>query len=73
MVLIKDMGMPECCFDCVIQYDCILCSVTGTSFWRDDDYLHYDAKPDPSEERMADCPLTEVEPYGIDGLLYKEK
>lgn len=73
MILIKDMQMPESCFDCEIQYDSICCSVTGTLFWRDDDPLHYDTKPDPSKERMADCPLIEVEPYGIDGLLYKEK
>lgn len=73
MILIKDMEMPESCFDCEVQYDNICCSVTGTNFWRKDDPLHYDTKPDPSEERMADCPLVEVEPYGVTGLLYKEK
>lgn len=73
MILIKDMQMPESCFDCEIQYDNMCCSVTGTSFWIDGDPLHYDTKPDPNEERMPDCPLVEVEPYGIDGLLYKEK
>lgn len=69
MVLIKDMQMPDNCTGCeFLDYDTfdaemhIGCLITGEIVTWDLDKC-----------RNEKCPLTEVEPYGIDGLLYKEK
>lgn len=66
MILIKDMQMPFSCDRCRLR-----------------DAGHSECKVawkrvgiygvDYTTGRPAWCPLVEVEPYGIEGLLYKEK
>ena len=65
MILIKDMGMPESCTQCEFEDEFNLdmhtyCVITGSITSYENGIL-------------KNCPLVEVEPYGIDGLLYKEK
>lgn len=64
MVLIKDMKMPESCADCRLKDmyygECNVSHRKITAFIKDG------GKP-------ARCPLTEVEQYGPEGTLYKEK
>lgn len=64
MVLIKDLEMPESCYGCRFKsldvYGHKICDLT------------YRQITVPSG-RPDWCPLTEVEPYGVEGLLYKEK
>lgn len=62
MVIIKDMDMP---------FNCDRCRLKDTRYheckvkWKK--LSLYD------NSRPVWCPLVEVEPYGVDGLLYKEK
>ena len=65
MILIKDMTMPFSCERCRFKdADHKECKVVWK---RIPMQIGYEArKPDW-------CPLTDVEPYGIEGLLYKEK
>ena len=44
-----DMEMPECCMDCPLFYDNMMCSVTQTGA----DWENFD------KERLSDCPLYE--------------
>lgn len=64
MILIKDMDMPEGCAGCRLK-DTYYgeCNVTHKRIHTWMDKAHY--KPDW-------CPLTEIEPYGPEGTLYKE-
>ena len=62
MVLIKDMSVPFSCDRCRLKdrrhSEC-------TVKWK---------KISEYEERKPKwCPLTDVEPYGPDGILYREK
>ena len=64
MVLIKDMEMPTSCGECKIQdYYYGECRITHrkTGHYADD------------ESVPKWCPLTEVQQYGPEGTLYKEK
>lgn len=66
MVLIKDMEMPKTCGHCrLTDYDVCACKVSGKklSAW----------KVSSCVGRPKDCPLVEVEQYGPEGTLYKEK
>lgn len=66
MILIKDMGMPYSCDRCRLRnIEHSECCVA----WKRVGIYGVDY----TTGRPAWCPLTEVEPYGIDGLLYKEK
>lgn len=66
MVLIKDMGMPYSCDRCRLRdAEHSECKVA----WKRVGIYGVDY----TTGRPAWCPLVEVEPYGIDGLLYKEK
>jgi len=66
MILIKDMQMPFSCDRCRLRNaEHSECSV----IWKRVGIYGVDY----TSARPAWCPLTEVEPYGIDGLLYKEK
>jgi len=62
MILIKDMAMPFSCDRCRLL-----------------DRHHHECRvkwkkvSEYTDRKPAWCPLTEVEPYGIEGLLYKEK
>ena len=60
MVLIKGMDMPESCEACELSD--IICLVLRKGISRD-----------IGELRPRWCPLTDVEPYGAVGTLYKEK
>ena len=64
MVLINDMEKPESCSECRIKdYYYAECRITHRKVG------HYD----DSNEVPHWCPLTEVEQYGPEGTLYKEK
>ena len=61
-ILIKDMKMPKCCSDCLLNYDQMACAVTGTRWWSDRIML---MDFDSDKERLYDCPLIEVPtPHG---------
>ena len=67
-VLIKNMEMPECCYDCPL----IRASVAGDFYCVAGDGIEEDLKK-LYERRMPDCPLVEVkEPHGrlidVDGF-----
>ena len=65
MVLIKDMHMPKTCADCQLKdYTYGECKVT---------YRKIRAWSVNGPTRADWCPLVEVEPYGPEGTLYKEK
>ena len=53
-ILIKNMEIPKCCADCPIEYDMMMCPLTGTNWFHD--VLYFDAH----EERLDDCPLIEI-------------
>ena len=66
MVLIKDMALPFCCERCRLKdskYNECRVKWKRLSPYGDDF----------ATGRPSWCPLTEVEPYGPDGVLYKEK
>ena len=64
MVLIKDMEMPKCCPGCRLK----------DGYYRECNVKHKKIKAwlETNERRPDWCPLTEVAPYGPDGILYKE-
>ena len=55
MVAIKDFEIPSCCNDCVICYDVNECPITGSCIYEESKRGF-----DMYKERMADCPLVEV-------------
>lgn len=55
-VLIRNIGIPSCCSDCLLNYDQMSCVVTGTRWWSDTMML---LNFDPDKERLYDCPLVE--------------
>ena len=67
-----DMDMPDNCFDCGIQYDCISCGITGTSFYENELQNGFDAERD----RLPDCPIKfvvrvdDVEEVENEGFMY---
>ena len=65
MILIKDMKMPNSCSECRLKDsergECYV-AWKKVSSWR--------AKY--AETRPRWCPLTEVDEFGVTGLLYKE-
>ena len=68
-VLIKNMEMPKNCSECPLNYDQMMCTVTGTRWWSDTMVL---MNFDSAKERLFDCPLVEVkEPHG--DLVDKDK
>ena len=68
-ILIKDMKMPKCCSDCLLNYDQMACAVTGTRWWSDKVVL---MNFESEKERLYDCPLVEVNiPHG--DLVDKDK
>ena len=61
-VLIKGMEMPTNCSDCPLNYDQMMCVVTGTGWWSDTMVL---MDFDSNKERLYDCPLVEIPtPHG---------
>ena len=67
MVLIKSMELPKSCGHCSLKdYRFCSCCVNGKRIptW---------GMMAAVNERPTWCPLTEVEPYGPEGTLYKEK
>ncbi len=60
MILIKNMKMPETCWEC--KFADTFCLITRMSWQKN-----------PNKCRQPDCPLVEAEPYGPEGILYKEK
>ena len=66
MVLIKEMESPNSCAACSLKdYNTATCSVKRK---RIGTYRMTADLPRPEW-----CPLVEVESYGVDGLLYKER
>lgn len=64
MVLIKDMDMPEGCAACRLKsYQYGECNVT---------HKRIHTWINRTDDKPEWCPLTEVEPYGPEGTLYKE-
>lgn len=55
-VIIKNIEMPSCCSDCLLNYDQMSCVVTGTRWWSDTMML---LNFDPDKERLYDCPIIE--------------
>ena len=68
-VLIKGMKIPTSCSECVLNYDCFKCIVTGTPFF---DHEH---NFDNETTRLDNCPLIEIPPHGrlIDADKFKEE
>lgn len=60
-ILIKGMEMPKNCSDCPLNYDSMMCIVTGTRWWSDTMVL---MNFDSDKERLHDCPLIELPPHG---------
>lgn len=56
-VLVRGMKMPTNCSDCPLNYDQMMCVVTGTRWWSDTMVL---MNFDSDKERLHDCPLVEV-------------
>ena len=56
-ILIKGMEMPKNCSDCPLNYDQMMCIVTGTRWWSDTMVL---MGFDSCKERLHDCPLIEL-------------
>ena len=61
-ILIKGMEMPKNCSGCPLNYDQMMCIVTGTRWWSDTMVL---MDFDSDKERLSDCPLVEIPtPHG---------
>lgn len=56
-VIVKGMEMPKSCSDCPLNYDMMLCCITGTRWWSDTIVL---MNFDCDKQRLYDCPLVEV-------------
>ena len=67
-IIIKGMEMPKNCSDCLLNYDQMMCIVTGTRWWSDTMVL---MDFDSAKERLHDCPLVELPPHGRLGDLDK--
>lgn len=82
MILIKDMEMPEFCHKCYMSKmmgivrdmenkskneKWVYCDLTKQHF------KEYNLMKDEYPPRPKSCPLVEVEPFGVTGLLYKER
>lgn len=64
MVLIKDMDKPKSCSDCRLK----------DAYYGECNVKHKRIRTAIMENTLPEwCPLTDVEPYGPDGVLYKEK
>ena len=66
MILIKGMDMPESCAHCRLKdfnyNECKVLYRKISTYGKDGDY-----------PRPEWCPLVEVEEYGPEGMMYKEK
>lgn len=62
MVLIKDMALP---------FNCDRCRLRDTSY--NECKVMWKRISEYTERKPAWCPLVEVEQYGPEGTLYKEK
>ena len=61
-VLVRGMKMPANCSDCPLNYDQMMCIVTGTRWWSDTMVL---MDFDSDKERLSDCPLVDTPtPHG---------
>ena len=60
-VIVRGMKMPTNCSDCPLNYDQMMCIVTGTRWWSDTMVL---MNFDSDKERLHDCPLVELPPHG---------
>ena len=56
-VIVRGMEMPTNCSDCPLNYDQMMCIVTGTRWWSDTMVL---MGFDSDKERLHDCPLIET-------------
>lgn len=57
-ILIRGMEMPTSCAECVLNYDCFKCIVTGTPFFdREHNF-------DDETTRLDNCPLVPVPEHG---------
>lgn len=64
-VLIKGMEMPHNCYECRLEYDCMMCAVTGTSFIWAGEFRTTRKNFNPKTDRLSDCPLVEIPtPHG---------
>ena len=52
-ILIPNMGMPNNCTECPLEYDDVFCRLTGKKLWDD-------VNTDYTKERRKDCPLLAV-------------
>jgi hypothetical protein len=74
MILIKDMEMPKSCNECFYVKDCQTFELNTLNMLASkDSSIQISTLLINTFARLPECPLIEVEPYGIDGLLYKEK
>ena len=61
LLLIRGGAMPKSCMDCMLNFECRGCMVTGEDWWSDSHvYLDFD----PNEERLHSCPLVEIPAHG---------
>ena len=74
MILIKDMEMPKCCNECFYAKECKTFELNILNMLASkDSSIQISTLLINTFARLPECPLIEVEPYGVEGLLYKEK
>lgn len=56
-VIIKNMDMPESCYDCWLCYDNYMCNALGKRYFIG--YGRWGSTFDPAKEKLKDCPLEE--------------
>ena len=74
MILIKDKEMPKSCNECFYVKDCQTFELNTLNMLASkDSSIQISTLLINTFARLPECPLKEVEPYGVEGLLYKEK
>ena len=48
--------MPKCCSECILNYDCCACILTGSKWYNNPEVSDFDS----DIERLPDCPLVEI-------------
>ena len=56
--LIVEMEMPRNCDECVVNYDCAFCGITGSAFYGNTQMPNFA----PDEQKLPDCPIVGVLP-----------
>ena len=51
------MDMPECCDECPMEYDGVMCRAIHTPFYPEKDGRYLEPLIDPHKERLPNCPI----------------